>query len=91
MMGTLVTEAIGDGTSLPVKPLLRGTCDHAALPRTRCLEAQWEPRGRARNGTALIAILHDPHLATRFADRSILLHRGWLTIDDPRETAMSSE
>jgi iron complex transport system ATP-binding protein len=55
------------------------------------LEAQWEPRGRARNGTALIAILRDPHLATRFADRSILLHRGWLTIDDPRETAMSSK
>jgi hypothetical protein len=85
MMGTLVTEAIGDGTSLPVKPLLRGTCDHAALLRTRCLEAQWEPRGRARN------VLRDPHLATRFADRSILLLRGWLTIDDPRETAMSSK
>ena len=44
-------------------------------------------RQRARNGTAVIAILHDLNLAMRFADRIILLHRGALAIDGgPRET-----
>jgi iron complex transport system ATP-binding protein len=44
-------------------------------------------RQRARNGTAVIAILHDLNLAMRFADRIILLHRGRLTIDGgPRDT-----
>jgi iron complex transport system ATP-binding protein len=44
-------------------------------------------RQRARNGTAVIAILHDLNLAMRFADRIILLHRGSLAIDGgPRDT-----
>jgi iron complex transport system ATP-binding protein len=44
-------------------------------------------RQRARNGTAVIAILHDLNLAMRFADRIILLHQGALVIDGgPRET-----
>ena len=44
-------------------------------------------RQRARNGTAVIAILHDLNLAMRFADRVILLHQGALAIDGgPRET-----
>ena len=44
-------------------------------------------RQRARNGTAVIAILHDLNLAIRFADRIILLHRGGLAIDgSPSET-----
>jgi iron complex transport system ATP-binding protein len=44
-------------------------------------------RQRARNGTAVIAILHDLNLAMRFADRIVLLHRGSLAIDGgPRDT-----
>jgi iron complex transport system ATP-binding protein len=44
-------------------------------------------RQRARNGTAVVAILHDLNLAMRFADRIILLHQGGLAIDGgPRET-----
>ena len=44
-------------------------------------------RQRARNGTAVVAILHDLNLAMRFADRIVLLHQGELAIDGgPRET-----
>jgi iron complex transport system ATP-binding protein len=44
-------------------------------------------RRRARNGTAVIAILHDLNLAMRFADRLVLLHHGRLVIDgNPAET-----
>jgi iron complex transport system ATP-binding protein len=44
-------------------------------------------RGRARNGTAVIAILHDLNLAMRFADRIVLLHHGRLAADgSPAET-----
>ena len=35
-------------------------------------------RRRAKNGTAVIAILHDLNLAARFADRVVVLHRGRL-------------
>ena len=41
-------------------------------------------RGRAQNGTAVIAVLHDLNLAMRFADRIVLLHRGKLAVDGGR-------
>lgn len=42
---------------------------------------------RARNGTAVVAVLHDLNLAIRFANRIVLLHRGALaTQGSPRET-----
>ena len=42
---------------------------------------------RAKNGTAVIAILHDLNLAARFADRVVVLHRGRLAASGtPRET-----
>jgi iron complex transport system ATP-binding protein len=42
---------------------------------------------RARNGTAVIAVLHDLNLAVRFANRIVLLHRGGLAVQgSPRET-----
>jgi iron complex transport system ATP-binding protein len=46
---------------------------------------------RARNGTAVIAILHDLNLAMRFASRLVLLHEGKLAIDGDRATAMKPE
>ena len=33
-------------------------------------------RRRSRNGTCVVAVLHDLNLATRFANRVIVLHRG---------------
>jgi heme transport system ATP-binding protein len=48
-------------------------------------------RGRARNGTAVIAVLHDLNLAMRFADRIVLLHRGKLAVDGGRTEAITAE
>lgn len=48
-------------------------------------------RQRARNGTAVIAILHDLNLAMRFADRIILLHQGALAIDGGPHETMTAE
>jgi heme transport system ATP-binding protein len=48
-------------------------------------------RQRARNGTAVIAVLHDLNLAMRFADRIVLLHRGRLAIDGGRTDAITAE
>ena len=44
---------------------------------------------RARNGTAVIAVMHDLNLAMRFADRIVLLHRGRLAIDGGRTEAIT--
>jgi len=46
---------------------------------------------RARNGTAVIAVLHDLNLAMRFADRIVLLHQGHLAIDGGRTDAITAE
>jgi iron complex transport system ATP-binding protein len=48
-------------------------------------------RRRARNGTAVIAVLHDLNLAIRFADRIVLLHRGRLAADGGRTEAITAE
>ena len=48
-------------------------------------------RLRARNGTAVIAVLHDLNLAMRFADRIVLLHRGKLAVDGGRTDAITAE
>jgi iron complex transport system ATP-binding protein len=48
-------------------------------------------RLRARNGTAVIAVLHDLNLAMRFADRIVLLHRGKLAMDGDRAEAMTAD
>jgi iron complex transport system ATP-binding protein len=48
-------------------------------------------RGRARNGTAVVAVLHDLNLAMRFADRIVLLHRGRLAVDGGRTEAITAE
>jgi iron complex transport system ATP-binding protein len=47
-------------------------------------------RRRARNGTAVIAILHDLNLAMHFSDRIVLLHRGRLAMDGDRKTVMTA-
>lgn len=36
---------------------------------------------RARQGTAVIAVLHDLNLAVRFADRIVVIHRGAIAAD----------
>jgi iron complex transport system ATP-binding protein len=48
-------------------------------------------RQRARNGTAIIAILHDLNLAMHLADRIVLLHRGRVAIDGGPRDAVTAE
>jgi iron complex transport system ATP-binding protein len=48
-------------------------------------------RQRAKNGTAVVAVLHDLNLAMRFADRIVLLHRGRLAVDGGRTDAITAE
>lgn len=38
---------------------------------------------RARNGTAVVAVLHDLNLAVRFADRIVVIHKGTIVADGP--------
>ena len=46
---------------------------------------------RAKNGTAVIAVLHDLNLAMRFADRIVLLHHGRLAVDGGRAETITAE
>lgn len=48
-------------------------------------------RRRAKNGTTVIAVLHDLNLAMRFADRIVLLHRGQLAVDGGCAEAITAE
>ncbi|MES1149044.1 MAG: heme ABC transporter ATP-binding protein, partial [Bradyrhizobium guangdongense] len=48
-------------------------------------------RRRAGDGTAVIAILHDLNLAMRFADRILLLHKGWLAADGDRRDTITAD
>ncbi|ABD04880.1 ABC transporter related [Rhodopseudomonas palustris HaA2] len=45
----------------------------------------------ARNGATVIAILHDLNLATRFAERIVVMHRGAVAADGPPSTVMRPE
>jgi iron complex transport system ATP-binding protein len=47
-------------------------------------------RARAKQGTAVIAVLHDLNLAATFADRIVVLHRGSIVADGPA-TAIITE
>ncbi len=48
-------------------------------------------RRRARNGTAVVAVLHDLNLAVRFADRILVLHGGKVAAEGtPVETISSA-
>jgi iron complex transport system ATP-binding protein len=47
-------------------------------------------RHRARNGTAVVAVLHDLYLAVRFADRILVLHRGKVAAEGTPDEAISS-
>nr|Q07LU3.1 RecName: Full=Hemin import ATP-binding protein HmuV [Rhodopseudomonas palustris BisA53] len=44
----------------------------------------------ARNGTTVIAILHDLNLAARFADRIVVLHQGALAADGPPDQVIQN-
>jgi iron complex transport system ATP-binding protein len=46
---------------------------------------------RARNGTAVIAILHDINLAVRFATRIVVIHRGTIVADGPPQRTITNE
>ncbi len=48
-------------------------------------------RQRARNGTAVVAVLHDLNLAIRFADRIAVLHRGVLAVEGSPRATMTPE
>lgn len=47
-------------------------------------------RRRAREGTAVIAVLHDLNLAVRFADRIVVLHHGRVHIEGTPRTTITS-
>ncbi len=44
-----------------------------------------------RDGTTVMAVLHDLHLAARFFPRVVLVDRGAVVADGPPETVLSSE
>lgn len=46
---------------------------------------------RARNGTAVVAILHDLNLATRFATRIIVIHRGGVVANGTPEQTITDD
>jgi hypothetical protein len=54
MMSAFVTEAIGESISLPVKPLLRTTCDQAGraagAPVPATSDTTWSLKGIRHNG-----------------------------------------
>ena len=52
---------------------------------------RWSPCRRARNGTAVIAILHDLNLAVRFAERIVVIHRGAIAADDVPERTITDD
>ncbi len=48
-------------------------------------------RAAARNGNAILAIVHDLTLAARFADRVLVMDRGRIVAEGPPEDALSVE
>jgi iron complex transport system ATP-binding protein len=48
-------------------------------------------RRRARNGTAIVAVLHDLNLAVRFADRIVVLHNGRIAANGAPGDIISSD
>lgn len=46
---------------------------------------------RARNGTAVVAILHDLNLAARFATRIIVIHRGGIVANGTPEQTITDD
>jgi iron complex transport system ATP-binding protein len=47
-------------------------------------------RARARQGGAVLMVLHDLALATRFADRIVVMHEGRILADGTPEEALSA-
>jgi iron complex transport system ATP-binding protein len=52
------------------------------------MELLWQ---QSRNGTAVIAALHDLTLATRFCDRIVLLSEGKIVADGPSASTLTRE
>jgi iron complex transport system ATP-binding protein len=48
-------------------------------------------RRRARNGTAVVAVLHDLNLAVRFADRIVMLRHGAVAAEGAPDETITSE
>jgi iron complex transport system ATP-binding protein len=46
---------------------------------------------RARNGTAVIAVLHDLNLAIRFADRIVVMCDGTIAAEGPPSATITSD
>ena len=48
-------------------------------------------RNAARDGGAVLAVVHDLALAARFADRVLVMERGRIVADAPPDEALSAE
>jgi iron complex transport system ATP-binding protein len=60
-----------------------------ALDPAHQLDAMALLRAIARDGTGVVAVLHDLTLAARFCDRIVVLSRGRVVADGPPEDALS--
>lgn len=81
----LVQLACGESTSGPGILLLDEPTSSLDLRHQIALVES--SRQRARNGTAVVAVLHDLNLAARFADRIVVLRKGKIFADGmPAET-----
>lgn len=63
----------------------------AALDARHQLKIMELLRGIARNGGAVLAIVHDLSLAARFADRILVMKNGRIVSDDAPERALTKE
>jgi iron complex transport system ATP-binding protein len=72
-------------------PVLLADEPTAALDPRHQLVVMELLRAAAREGNAILAIMHDLTLAARFADRVLMMHEGRIVADGPPGQALSPE
>jgi iron complex transport system ATP-binding protein len=85
----LVQLACGEATSGPGLLMLDEPTSSLDLRHQIALVET--SKQRARNGTAVIAVLHDLNLAIRFADRIVVMCDGAIAAEGPPSTTITSD